>query len=57
MYDTESLNSLKKNIADHMRNQNKPLPSDEELNDYALKLLDYFNLLITGTLKTPKKKL
>lgn len=51
MYDKESFNSLKKSIADHMRKLGQPVPSDSDLNDYALKLLDYFDLLITGAEK------
>ncbi len=51
MYDKESLNSLKKSIADHIREQGQSVPSDDELHDSALKLLDYFSLLITSAEK------
>ena len=51
LYDAESLSSLKQSIADHLRGQGRRVPSDDELNDSALSLLNYFDLLITSVEK------
>ena len=41
-----SLKPLTQALADHMREQGKPIPSDEELISQAKSLLSFFEILI-----------
>jgi len=51
VYDKNSFNSLKKSIADDLLERGLIVPSDDELSDYAYKLLNFFDILITNDKK------
>jgi len=46
MTETDSLQPLTKAITDHLRDQGKPVPPDEELINQAKSLLSFFEILI-----------
>ena len=48
MEDLRALQPLINAIAEHLRDQGRPIPSDEELIDCAKNLLSFFEILISA---------